>query len=202
MGDVSKRPGSTSLAAMPSLPLPEGLARDGVALRRLRGRDAAPFAAAFREDPRLGALVGVERDPTEASARRFITSLMRLRVRGEYLAVAVSDAPRGPFLGLVMLHSFAWPHRRAELGYWLVPAARGRGVGRAAVSLLADWAFAKLQLDRLEITTTPDNAAALALARSLGFEWEGVMRSRNFERGRPVDVVMLARLRRDFYEAL
>jgi [ribosomal protein S5]-alanine N-acetyltransferase len=187
---------------MPSLPLPEGLARDGVALRRLRGRDAAPFAAAFREDPRLGALVGVERDPTEASARRFITSLMRLRVRGEYLAVAVSDSPRGAFLGLVMLHSIVWRHRRAELGYWLVPAARGHGVGRTAVSLLADWAFAKLPLDRLEITTTPDNAAALALARSLGFEWEGVMRSRNFERGRPVDVVMLARLRRDLYDAL
>ena len=180
---------------MPSLPLPEGLARDGVALRRLRGRDAAPFAQAFRDDPRLGARVGVEQDPTEGLARRFIAGQPRLRARGEYLGLAVSDAPRGPFLGLIMLHSFAWQHRRAELGYWLVPAARGRGAGRAAVSLLADWALAELPLERLEITTTPDNDAALALARSLGFRQEGVMRARNFERGRSVDVVMLARLR-------
>jgi RimJ/RimL family protein N-acetyltransferase len=181
---------------VPSLPLPEDLARDGVVLRRVRGRDAGPFAAAFREDPRLGETVGIEHDPTEGSTRRFIASQARLRARGEYLALAVSDAPKGAFLGLVMLHSFAWRHRRAELGYWLIPAARGRGTGRTAVALLADWAFANLALDRLEITTTPDNGAALALAEALGFEREGVMRARNFERGRPVDVVMLARLRR------
>jgi hypothetical protein len=36
---------------------------------------------------------------------------------------------------------------------------------------------------------------ALALAAALGFAREGVMRSRNFERGRRVDVVMLGVLR-------
>lgn len=75
------------------------------------------------------------------------------------------------------------------------PAARGRGLARRAAALLADWAFATLPLDRLEITTTPDNTAALELAAALGFEREGVMRARNVERGRPVDLVMLARLR-------
>jgi RimJ/RimL family protein N-acetyltransferase len=180
---------------VPSLPQPDGLERAGVHLRRLRGRDAGPFAAAFRDDPGLGEKVGIEQDPTEGSARRFVASLPRLRARGEYLCLAVSDAPKGPFLGLVMLHSFAWQHRRAELGYWLLAQARGRRIGSAAAGLLADWAFTELDLDRLEITTTPDNAAALALARSLGFEREGVMRSRNVERGRRVDVVMLARLR-------
>ena len=38
------------------------------------------------------------------------------------------------------------------------------------MSLLVDWAFEELELERIEITTTPDNAAARALARSLGFE--------------------------------
>lgn len=82
-----------------------------------------------------------------------------------------------------------------ELSYWLVPAARGRGLARTAAALLTEWAFATLPLDRLEITTTPGNAAALRLAAAIGFEREGVMRARNFERGRPVDLVMLARLR-------
>jgi RimJ/RimL family protein N-acetyltransferase len=166
---------------MPRLPLPDGLAGDGVVLRRLRGRDARPFAAAFGEDPRLAERMDLERQPSEGSVRRFIARQPRLRARGDHLALAVSDGPRGPFLGLVMLHSIAWRDRRAELGCWLVPAARGRGLGRAAVGLLADWA-----LDRLEATTTPDNAPAIALARALGFE--------PVEHGR-VDVVMLARLR-------
>ena len=64
------------------------------------------------------------------------------------------------------------------------------------MSLLVDWAFEELELERIEITTTPDNAAARALANSLGFDEEGVMIGRNLERGRRVDVMLLARLRK------
>jgi RimJ/RimL family protein N-acetyltransferase len=181
---------------MPSLPVPEDLERDGIALRRLRARDAGAFAGAFREDPTLGVLIGADEDPTENSVRRFIARQPGLRARGEFLGLAVSDASKRPFLGHVMLHTLAWRHRRAEVGYWLVPSARGQGIGRTAVSLLVEWAFEELELDRVEITTTPDNAAARALARSLGFTQEGVLASRNLERGRRVDVVILARLRK------
>ena len=180
---------------MPSLPVPDGLERDGVALRRLRARDAGPFAAAFRQDPKLGVWIGAEEDPTESSVRRFIARQPGLRARGEFLGLAVTDLTRRPFLGHVMLHTVAWRHRRAEVGYWLVPDARGRGIGRTAVSLLVEWAFAELGLDRIEITTTVDNVPARALARSLGFREEGVMVARNLERGRRVDVVLAARLR-------
>ena len=108
----------------------------------------------------------------------------------------MTDASKRPFLGHVMLHTLAWRHKRAEIGYWLVPSARGRGVGRTAVSLLVEWAFEELDLERLEITTTPDNGPARALAASLGFTEEGIMIARNLERGRRVDVMILARLRK------
>ena len=181
---------------MPSLPVPEGLERDGVALRRLRARDASPFAAAFRDDPTLGEQIGADEDPTENGVRRFIARQPGLRARGEFLGLVVTDATRRPFLGHVMLHTIAWRHRRAEVGYWLIPSARGRGIGRTAVSLLVDWAFAELGLDRIEITTTPDNEPARRLAESLGFTAEGVLVGRNLERGRRVDVLLLARLRK------
>ncbi len=181
---------------MTSLPVPEDLVRDGIALRRLRARDAGAFAAAFRDDPELGPAIGADDDPTEIGVRRFIARQPGLRARGEFLGLAVTDLTQRPFLGQVMLHTVAWRHRRAEIGYWLVPAARGRGVGRAAVSLLVEWAFETLEMERIEITTTPENAAARALAQSLGFREEGVMISRNLERGRRVDVVMLAHLRK------
>jgi ribosomal-protein-alanine N-acetyltransferase len=180
---------------VPTLPIPEGLERDGVALRRLRARDAGPFAKAFRDDPLLGELIGADEDPTEHGVRRFIARQPGLRARGEFLGLAVTDATARPFLGHVMLHTLAWRHRRAEIGYWLVPAARGRGIGRVAVSLLVDWAFEELELDRIEITTTPHNTAARGLAESLGFTAEGVLAARNLERGKRVDVLLLARLR-------
>ena len=178
-----------------TLPVPEGLERDGVALRRLRARDAHPFAAAFREDMSLGVNIGADEDPTENGVRRFIARQPGLRARGEFLGLAVTDTTRRPFFGHVMLHTLAWRHRRGEIGYWLIPGARGRGMGKIAVSLLVEWAFQELELDRIEITTTPENTAARALAQSLGFREEGVMIARNLERGRRVDVVLMARVR-------
>jgi hypothetical protein len=79
------RVGSAPRAA--ACPVPEGLSRDGVHLRRLRARDAGPFAQAFREDPRLGVLIGADEDPTEAGVRRFIARQPRLRARGEFLGL-------------------------------------------------------------------------------------------------------------------
>ena len=141
-------------------------------------------------------LIGADEDPTENGVRRFIARQPGLRARGEFLGLAVTDASKRPFLGHVMLHTLAWRHRRAEIGYWLVPPARGRGVGRTAVSLLVDWAFEALELERMEITTTPDNEAARALARSARLHAGGRLAPRNLERGRRVDVVILARLRK------
>jgi ribosomal-protein-alanine N-acetyltransferase len=51
------------------------------------------------------------------------------------------------------------------------------------------------------MTTLPDNEGALALARKLGFTREGLLRQRNFERGRHVDIVMLAVLRGELGQA-
>jgi RimJ/RimL family protein N-acetyltransferase len=45
------------------------------------------------------------------------------------------------------------------------------------------------------MTTTPDNAGALVLARRLGFEQEGILRQRAIERGRAVDLVWFGLLR-------
>src|SRR4051812_43808189 len=184
--------------------------RDGVALRRLRARDAGPFAAAFREDPELGILSGADEDPTENGVRRFIARQPGLRARGEFLGLAVTDETRKPFLGHVMLHTLAWRHRRGGGGGWPPPppppgggggggpggGAWAGGVGSRAVGMLVDWAFSELALERVEITTTPDNGPARALAASLGFVEEGVMIGRNLERGRRVVVMILARLRK------
>ena len=177
--------------------MPEDLERDGVALRRLRARDAGPFAAAFREDPELGVVIGADEDPTENGVRRFIARQPGLRARGEFLGLAVTDETKRPFLGHVMLHTLAWRHKRAR-DRLLAGARRARARRRRARPCRC-WSTGRsrtLELERIEITTTPDNGAARALAAALGFTEEGVMIARNLERGRRVDVVILARLRK------
>lgn len=56
------------------------------------------------------------------------------------------------------------------------PADRGRGVGRAAVSLLTDYLFADAGTHRVQASTWVENAAMRRVLELLGWTCEGVMR--------------------------
>jgi RimJ/RimL family protein N-acetyltransferase len=137
-------------------------------------------------------MVGAETDPTVDEVA--LQSADRHGPEG-IPALAIADAATREFLGGIGLYRIDRRHRRAEVGFWLTPAARGRGIAKRAVTLITTWTFEELGFDRVELTTTPDNAPTRALALKLGFTEEGTMRRRNLERGRRVDVVMFAVLR-------
>jgi RimJ/RimL family protein N-acetyltransferase len=179
-----------------TIELPEEVRHGRAVLRPLRPRDGAPYAAAFAADPELGRLLGLENDPTPESVAERAARSAELAADARLVELAVDAA--GAFAGSVTLHSFALQHRRCEVGFWLAPAARGRGLGSDAVAAAADWVFGTLDLLRLEMTTTPDNPAVPALARRLGFVAEGTQRKRNVERGERVDVVLFGLLREDW----
>jgi RimJ/RimL family protein N-acetyltransferase len=176
----------------------EPLSDGQVTLRWMRAQDAGPCAAAFADDPQLGRLIGVERDPEETGIRERIDRQEEHATEGRGIQLAIADPVSDAFSGSMILHSFDWHSRRAEVGFWLVPAARGHGVGTAAVTLAVSWAFTALDLLRLEMTTTPENPAVPALARRLGFTMEGVLRARNIERGRRVDIIWFGLLREEW----
>jgi RimJ/RimL family protein N-acetyltransferase len=111
---------------------------------------------------------------------------------GHRLVIARADDDAA--IGMMFVHSISRQHRRCEIGFYLVPAARGQGLGSEAVQFIVEDLFAG-GFERIEMTTTPDNAAVFALAERLGFEHEGTLRSRNLERGRRVDVAWFGLLR-------
>jgi RimJ/RimL family protein N-acetyltransferase len=165
---------------------------DGWYLRPEDSADAPEMARAFAEDPHLAVDWGIEELPNEAIARNWLTEHAELWQQGEGRHLAVADADTDALLGGVNFHNIRPDHNRAEIGFWLAPWARGRGIGSAAVSAACRWAFENWSLVRIEMTTLPDNEAAQAMARKVGFAYEGLLRSRNFERGKQVDIVMLA----------
>ena len=64
---------------------------------------------------------------------------------------------------------------RAEVGYWLLPPARGRGVARRAVAMLCAWAFDTCEVNELELTTLPGNEASERVALACGFNAAGTI---------------------------
>ena len=185
---------------MPEIDLPESFSDGHIALRRLRSEDSWRYCVAFRDDPELGAKLGMETDPTDAWFQQQVAQTESRRRAGTSVELAIvdSDPDADEFFGAVVLHSVQWHHRRAEVSVWVAPAARRAGIARQALSLILDLAFDKLELARIEMTTTPDNHAALAFADRLHFEREGVMRARNLERESRVDLVVLGLLREEW----
>jgi RimJ/RimL family protein N-acetyltransferase len=178
--------------------IPERLSDEAVILRPLRPDDARPYAAAFRADPELGWLAGYEDDPDEDWVRKRAEEQPKWAEEGKGLELAIADPSLGEFWGCVTLHGFDWKDRRCEVGFWLVPEVRQRGVGTRATSLAVSWAFENLDLLRVEMTTTPDNLVVPRLARRLGFTYEGTLRKRAVERGRRVDVLWFGVLREEW----
>jgi putative acetyltransferase len=71
----------------------------------------------------------------------------------------------------------------------------GRGIGRALMEALLDRADHHLGLKRVELDVIVDNAAAIHLYESLGFEREGIQRCGHFRAGEFVDLLIMGRVR-------
>jgi RimJ/RimL family protein N-acetyltransferase len=132
---------------------------------------------------------------TRDDARAYFTAQERGRLRGDEIAFAlVAPGDDTDVYGGASLYGFVRADRRATIGYWLVEAARGRGIASHAVRLLAGWAFGTLGLARLELTCAPENTASQAVAERCGFTREGVLRSHMAFKGARRDTVLYALL--------
>ena len=169
---------------------------DGVVTLRAFEPDDAPAVLGACQDPLIARFVPIPQPYTDQTARGFVAR-RRADWDGETeRSFAITDALTGELLGAIARHWRA--EHRAELGYWLAPWARGRGVATRALRLVRDWSFETTGLVRLELFTHPDNEASGRVALRAGFYREGVRRGWDLDReGRPEDDVFYALLRDD-----
>jgi len=178
---------------MAELPWPDPpLADEVVTLRPWRVADVPAKVAAFH-DPVFQHFSDWA-PLTEAAAREHLAELEHGRRQGVQLDLAIVDAA---MLGGVSLYGLDRTQGRAAIGYWLAPAARGRGVATRAVRLLAAWAFAEVGVARLELTCGPDNVASQRVAERCGFTREGLLRSHLPFKGGRRDTVLYSLLASD-----
>ncbi|MEV4443699.1 GNAT family protein [Streptomyces sp. NPDC049577] len=112
----------------------------------------------------------------EAAALDYIRARAERWARGDQAAYCVTDGAGGAVLGQVALQQIEPRMGHANVGYWLLPEARGRGVATRAVELLTRWAFTDLGLHRLDLGHAVGNDASCRVAERCGFAYEGLMR--------------------------
>ena len=165
-----------------------------VVVREMRPGDVDAYVAAFIGDPPMLEDLGVHDGPSEREVRAMLKRSAQQRLDGDRLQLAMADPDGDEFAGEVVLHKFAWNHKRAEIGFFVRREFRRRGMALEAVNLLTDFAFDAYGIHRMQLTTLPENAATLRLAERAGFTREGSLRDYTYERGRFVDNVMFSRL--------
>jgi RimJ/RimL family protein N-acetyltransferase len=117
---------------------------------------------------------------------------------GDLASWAVEDVGTRDLLGSVSVHSIDRDANDAEIGYWTVPAARGRGVAPLAVDAACRWAFTSLPVDRIELCHAVENTASGRVAEKAGFTYEGhLRRSYRYGDGVKHDELLWARLADD-----
>ena len=158
----------------------------------------------FREDE-VDDLVTIFADPailawnTGPSTREQVVEWMRHRndrLSPDHLSWAVEH--EGRLAGSVSLFHIDRDQGDAELGYWVAPWARRRGVGTAALAAASAVGFTTLVLRRLFLFHAVENLASCGVASAAGFLVEGTLReSHRYGDGRHHDEHLHGRLATD-----
>jgi RimJ/RimL family protein N-acetyltransferase len=159
-------------------------------LRAPAEEDVSAIAVACRDEEMARFIPGFPSPYTEADARGWVAS--RNRDEGSK-TLLVLDAENEKLYGAIEVRL----GEIGSIGYWVAADARGRGVATRALILLSRWALTEGGVERLELTTHPENIASQRVAEKAGFTREGVLRSHmRFREGRR-DSVMFSLLPED-----
>lgn len=101
----------------------------------------------------------------------------------------------GTAVGAASLFNFDSFARHAEAGISLVPDARGRGVGTAAIAQLVQFGFVRRNLRRIHLQAIASNTGAVRAYEKAGFIVEGRQRQHAWVRGTYEDIVLMGILR-------
>ena len=169
----------------------EGIRGADVVLRPLLADDIDAIAPAFA-DPEIRE-AGNLPDFGREELLRTLPHLPALAASGRLLPLVVTDAGRGDILGGCVLHHLDAERAIVELGYWLFPHARGRGVATRTARMLAEYAFS-LGIQRVEGYVNVGNDASDRVLERAGFTREGVIRSLPRPDGTRVDKTLYSLL--------
>jgi RimJ/RimL family protein N-acetyltransferase len=132
--------------------MPPPVIEAGPVTLRPFGGDDIGWGCQASQDPVIQANLPEVFDPYRMEHAAYFVRHMTLAAwedgrRAEFL---VADAAAGARLGRVGLDLRPYAPGAAEIGYWMDPRARGRGVATAAARAVCHWAFTALDLALIE----------------------------------------------------
>jgi RimJ/RimL family protein N-acetyltransferase len=156
-------------------------------------RDLPLFVRWFN-DPEVGYWLSISEGPelTLESERKWYDEMRADPAQ----VIWCIETEEGQPIGNLGLHSIDETHGRATMGISICEKAFwSRGLGTEAIRQVLRYAFAELELRRVDLQVDEDNPRGIRCYEKCGFVREGLLRAHRLRRGRPVDAVAMAVLR-------
>ena len=185
---------SEAIGARAFAPPDPPLATGSIRLRLPAARDEDAIFAAC-QDPDIQRWAATPVPYLREHAQGWIEGAAPEWAEARHGALAIADASDDRFLGAIGLSP--QESHRVEIGFWMVPAERGRGVATEATRLLGRWVLRDLGFRRRELLHLIGNEGSRRVAEKVGFRHEGLLRDYALVRGEPRDVVMYSLLASD-----
>jgi RimJ/RimL family protein N-acetyltransferase len=189
---------ATLLASDPRVPQPwldpPVLTGGTFRLRPFADRDADRITEACSDHRTQRWLASLGRGYRRENALSYVEGTREMAARGTGLVWCVADRQDDRCLASVSLDGFGGYARRAELGYWAHPEARGRGLVTEAARLVTRYAESHDLVDSILVRVAETNTASRHVALSAGYREVGVQRrAEPLGDGTLADLVLYAR---------
>ena len=136
-----------------------------------------------------------------ARADQFIATSHKLAAEGSGVRLAIDLTSDETFIGWCALTRWNPDFRSAAIGYVFTESAWGQGYATEALRSLLTWAFATLDLNRVQAELDTRNGASERVLIKLGFVHEGTTREDCIVNGEVSDSFIYGLLHRDFTRA-
>jgi ribosomal-protein-alanine N-acetyltransferase len=107
---------------------------------------------------------------------------------------AICSRDNRSFYGACGFNGLSKEHKKAEIGFWLLPDFWGQGIMTETMPLICDYGFDQLGLHRIEGFVESDNQKCKKAMAKLDFLYEGTMKDCEIKNGKFISLDIYAKL--------
>ena len=137
---------------------------------------------------------GVQYGSREATKKQ-LDWFVELERNGTGIWWAVCSPDNRIFFGAGGLNDLSEEHKKAEIGFWLLPDFWGKGYMKEVLPLIMDYGFSTLGLHRIEGLVETENVNCKKAMEKLDFVHEGTMKECEIKNGNWISLDIYAQLR-------
>lgn len=149
-----------------------------IRLRKIEPTDI-PYLYQWENDARMWADSDTHNPLSQADLREYVASSTGDIYRDGQLRLMIDED--GSTMGCIDLFDFDPRNRKAAIGMYIAPHARGRGIGTKAVKLIEEYAFGFLKLRMLYAIIATKNTACSTIYKKEGYEPSSILKAWTIE---------------------